>query len=473
MGKDVQTAHPKLEARSTDAVSRENLSKKWRLLSVVALGVYALLLVSVFWFLLQNLLVSALLIVTSGILAYAAWLVFSGHGRRKTVGYAIGIGSVIALTAEILSMFLAIRSIRTLLVFLLLMATYVLLVSRLRNEYWKEKRVAGEHSSFAAHFTNPYLIINPKSGNGRAIKANIEELAQEQGINVILLRKGDDVESLARHAADAGADVLGISGGDGSIGAVVKVAVERKLPLVVLPGGTRCHFARDIGLDPEHIADALSGFNGVPQQIDIGDINGRIFLNNASFGLYADIIDNPEYREHKLDTTRNVLQALASGTKHPYDLVFRHAEHQYRHAAQVLVGVNRYKMLNVFELGRRKVLDAGVLQVTVIHRLDDQVVRSMMRTLSIDTLLHGSKKGDIEQWDTHAFQISNNAETIVAGVDGEREEFRNPVRLRILPKALTIYVPAEGRKSRPEPIFSPQTVGHMHDVIRPAKTRHA
>src|SRR5690606_33418510 len=106
-------------------------------------------------------------------------------------------------------------------------------------------------------------------------------------------------QKLARQAIQDGADVLGISGGDGSIGAVAKVAMEYDVPLVVLPGGTRCHFARDLGLDPRYLVDGLDGFKGVERRIDVGDINGRVFLNNISLGAYADIVDHKEYREQK------------------------------------------------------------------------------------------------------------------------------------------------------------------------------
>lgn len=426
----------------------------WRLIGVVALVLYAVLLITIFQFLLRNILVTILFCLTAGVAAYAGWLVFAGKGQRRSLGLGLLIISGIALVAELIYMVLAISSAWALAAFILLAGTYALLAEQLRNRYWLESRAAAEKSAVIANFKKPYLIINPKSGNGRAVKAHIEKLAKAQGVKVIMLRKGDDVENAARRAAKAGADVLGISGGDGSIGAVVKVALERKLPVVVLPGGTRCHFARDIGLDPEHIADALVGFRGVERRIDVGDINGRIFLNNASFGLYADIVDHPGYRENKLNTTRDVLQSLTSGEKPPYDLQFSHASHHYNKAVQVLVSVNRYQTADLLEPGRREELDKGILQVTVLPKLDDSMIRRLLRSAGATIVAHKGSLPGIEQWDSRVFRITDTLGNLVVGVDGEREEYSAPVVCKVRPKALSIYVPPEGIRHKQRHMLS-------------------
>ncbi len=427
-------------------VSKRGL--RWRLFGLVTLILYAALLITVFQFLLRNILVTILFCLTAGMVAYAGWLAFSGIGRRKQLGIVLLAVSGIALVAELIVIILAISSVWELAVFILFVGAYVLLADRLRNTYWQESRAAAEKSVAIAHFKKPYLIINPKSGNGRATKAHIEELAKAQGIEVITLRKGDDIENAARRAAKAGADVLGISGGDGSIGAVVKIALERNLPVVVLPGGTRCHFARDIGLDPEHIADALVGFRGIEERIDVGDINGRIFLNNASFGLYADIVDHPGYRENKLNTTREVLQSLTSGEKEPYDLQFSHASHHYKKAVQVLVSVNRYQTASLLEPGRREDMDKGVLQVTVLPQLDDSMIRRLLRSAGATIMSRKGNLPGIEQWESRVFRITDTLGSLVVGVDGEREIYTTPVTCRVHPRALRIYIPPEGIRHR-------------------------
>jgi diacylglycerol kinase family enzyme len=343
----------------------------------------------------------------------------------------------------------------------------VMLVGILRRDYWREMRRRNELTAKMAHFQNPFLIINPVAGNGRAVKAHIDELAKKQGIMVIFTRKGDDLESVARRAVRKGADVLGVSGGDGSLGAVAKVAIEQHLPVVVLPGGTRCHFARDLGLAPKRITDALEGFHGVERVVDVADIDGRIFLNNASFGLYADIVDSPGYREHKVQASRNVLRSLVNGRKDVYDLHFRRGKLRVCKAVQVLVGVNSYETFNVFELGHRERLDGGVLQITAITRLNDETMRKLLSTMGIDRLEKNDTYSDIFQWTSKSFSITNSTGRIVAGIDGEREEYVTPVTIRIKPLALRIFVPAEGLRNRPKNPFSMFVVRRIWAIVIP------
>jgi diacylglycerol kinase family enzyme len=225
--------------------------------------------------------------------------------------------------------------------------------------------------------------------------------------------------------------------------------------MVVLPGGTRCHFARDLGLDPARIVDSLAGFGGVQRRIDVGLINGRVFLNNASFGLYADIVSRPDYREHKLRVARQVLTAHARGKRQDYQLAFRRGQKRFHHVVQLLVGVGPYDTLHVFELGQRQRLDAGVLQVTAVTRLDDALVRQLLKTMSLDQL-HGARLGNgIEQWATRELTVASPDGGVRVGVDGEFEEYDSPVHVSIRPKALQIYVPAEGERGRAKRALDP------------------
>jgi hypothetical protein len=108
-------------------------------------------------------------------------------------------------------------------------------------------------------------------------------------------------------------------------------------------------------------------------------------LNNASFGLYADIVDHAGYREHKRQVTQNVLQSLVSGRQQPYELQFSHEDRRFSQAVQVLVGINEYQTLNVLELGRREHLDGHVLQITALTALSNQTVRHLLGTVHIST----------------------------------------------------------------------------------------
>ena len=152
------------------------------------------------------------------------------------------------------------------------------------------------------------LIVNLKSGGGKVEQHHLVEHCHQRGVEVVVLRPGDDLEQLARAAIDAGADVIGMAGGDGSQAVVASVASERGVAMVVVPAGTRNHFALDLGLDRRDVIGALDAFGEARERpIDLGDVNGRAFVNNVSLGLYAKIVRSPEYRDAKIETTLSAL----------------------------------------------------------------------------------------------------------------------------------------------------------------------
>src|SRR5690348_13950758 len=127
------------------------------------------------------------------------------------------------------------------------------------------------------------LLINPRAGSSRGPSAaELCAEAERRGIEARVLGEGDDAVALAR---DADAESLGAAGGDGSVAGVAAVAVERDLPFVCVPFGTRNHFARDLGLDPDDPIAALDGFAGEERRVDVGRVGERRFLNNVSLGL--------------------------------------------------------------------------------------------------------------------------------------------------------------------------------------------
>ncbi|HSX30618.1 MAG TPA: diacylglycerol kinase family protein [Candidatus Saccharimonadales bacterium] len=427
------------------------LSFLWRLLSALALASLAAGTVLLLKFTLSApflLVVAALTVLT---LLYAGWLIFTGTHKRLRHGWALLLGCFVLLAVEIGLLLTRGGHQKLFLVAILLGALYLLLVRYLRRGYWEQRRRLSRATENTAHFRYPVLIINPESGNGRAIKAGVDTIAQRRGIRVIITKKEDNIEALARTAAQDGADVIGVSGGDGTLGAVAKVALECNLPLVILPGGTRCHFARDIGLDPKRIVDALEGFWGIARKVDVGIVGERVFLNNASFGVYADIIAHPEYRQHKLATTRKVLQELLDGTRSAYDLQFADGTGVWHaQAVQLFVGVNPYRTLRLFELGRRNLLDTGKLQVTVVTALDDTTIRRLIGTLTFRRSAGTALPANFLQWTAQAFTLHSAGDAVVAGVDGESEQYRTPLTISLISKGLTVMVPAEGVRGRPK-----------------------
>ena len=146
-----------------------------------------------------------------------------------------------------------------------------------------------------------HLIVNPSAGGTAALLGRLTRAAREVGIRVRLLEPGEDIRHAALTAADDGAEALAVAGGDGTVAAVASVAVERDLPVVVVPTGTLNHFARDLGLDLARPLRVLEAFHdGHERRVDVGRVNGRPFINNVSLGLYAQMLADPAYRQDKL-----------------------------------------------------------------------------------------------------------------------------------------------------------------------------
>ena len=163
---------------------------------------------------------------------------------------------------------------------------------------------------------HPFMIMNPRSGGGKVGKFGLNDKATALGAEVTMLEGPGivDVAALARHAVDGGADLLGVAGGDGTQALVAGVAAGRNIPMTVISAGTRNHFALDLGLDRDDPASCLDALtDGVELRIDLGLIGDRTFVNNASFGVYAEIVQSPAYRDDKTGTVLQMLPDMLSG----------------------------------------------------------------------------------------------------------------------------------------------------------------
>ncbi len=155
---------------------------------------------------------------------------------------------------------------------------------------------------------HPVLFYNPKSGGGKAEKFHLADEARARGIEPIELKLGTDLEQLVRGAVADGADALAMAGGDGSQAVVAMVAAEQDLPYACIPAGTRNHFALDLGVDRDDVVGALDAFvGGRERRVDLAEVNGRVFVNNVSIGLYAEAVQREGYREAKLRTILDTL----------------------------------------------------------------------------------------------------------------------------------------------------------------------
>lgn len=136
------------------------------------------------------------------------------------------------------------------------------------------------------------LAVNPSSGPD-GDTAPLVEAAERAGVSVVVLDPdGDIAEELTRALPDDLA-VLGMAGGDGTLSLAAAICIDRDIPLVCVPFRTRNHFARDLGLDRRDPCVAIEAFaDGVERRVDVGDLSGRLFLNNVTFGVYAEAVDD-------------------------------------------------------------------------------------------------------------------------------------------------------------------------------------
>ena len=193
---------------------------------------------------------------------------------------------------------------------------------------------------------HPVLFFNPKSGGGKAEKFNLAEQARARGIRPIELTLGTDLEQLVRAAVTDGADGLAMAGGDGSQAIVAAIAAELDLPYSCIPAGTRNHFALDLGVDRDDVVGALDAFvDGGERRVDLAEVNGRVFVNNVSLGLYAEAVQRKGYRDAKLRTILDTLPEVLGPDSEGLDLRWRGpGGHEHSSGAGILVSNNRYRL---------------------------------------------------------------------------------------------------------------------------------
>ena len=292
-----------------------------------------------------------------------------------------------------------------------------------------------------------HLILNPASGGAAFLLRRLNRAARERGIRVRALATGEDARHAALEAADDGAKALAVAGGDGSVAAV---AVERGLPLVMVPTGTLNHFARDLGLDltrPLRALDALVA--GRERRVDVGRINGRLFINNVSLGVYAEMLGDPGYRDDKLRVARTKLQAAFSDPELRRTLRIAPPDGtSLESLVAVVVSNNPYEFSRWDKFGQRHRLDTGKLQVSVLDAgaLDE-----------IERLLAGTVLGAIESrpalrhWTSERLEMGVPGEVVRAGIDGEPVVLEAPLRFFVDPGALRVLLPEDPPASRQVP----------------------
>jgi diacylglycerol kinase family enzyme len=366
----------------------------------------------------------------------ACWYVVS---RRGVVRAVSAIVAVAFLAAAITSLVFADLSLwRLALVIVLSVLSVGLARHALRRDAQAVRAGVAQQVS-AAQPDYPVLIMNPKSGGGKAERFHLADECRRRGIEPVLLEPGDDLLQLAEDAVGRGADVIGMAGGDGSQALVASVAARHDIPYVCVPAGTRNHFALDLGLDRSDVTGALDAFaDGIERRIDLATVNGRTFVNNASLGLYAKVVQSPEYRDAKLRTAATMLPDLIGPDSAPLDLRFTGPDDTETTRAQlILVSNDPYQLVQLGGRGTRERIDTGVLGVVAVA-IADAAAASRFAALEATGQLRRFP-GWLE-WSAPRFEVSADR-PVEVGVDGEALMMDSPVVFQSRPGALRVRLP--------------------------------
>jgi diacylglycerol kinase family enzyme len=303
------------------------------------------------------------------------------------------------------------------------------------------------------------LFVNPRSGGDAAARSGVVERAREQGIEFVILSPGQNLAALAEAAVASGADALGMAGGDGSLAFVAAAAAAHDLPFVCIPAGTRNHFALDIGVDRNDVAVALDAFNqGVERRIDMAEVNGRLFLNNVSLGIYGDAVQRAAYRDAKVRTLlETAQQVLSSGARAPALVLTDDAGREHRQPVVVLVSNNPYALDQPLARGTRPALDSGKLGISSARRTG----RSAASTgASLDRGISGvGRAGNGTRWDRR-----------------EAADLSGPLRFVLRPASLRVRISRRHPGASPSarlvaarraPMSAPSGPGGGHNSPRP------
>ena len=304
------------------------------------------------------------------------------------------------------------------------------------------------------------LFVNPRSGDGKAAKLGLAEEARSRGIRPVELRPGDDLGVLARAAVADGADALAMAGGDGSQAVVASVAAASGLPYACIPSGTRNHFALDLGVDRDDAVGALDAFvDGGERSVDLGEVNGRVFVNNVSLGVYASAVQQVDYRATKLRVLlRTVPEVVVPGSSPALRWVTPGGRDKDG-AAVVLVSNGQYRLGGAAGAGTRPAVDEGVLGITI---LDPQSSASSGPGGALPW----------RQWTSPEFRVDADGE-VPAGIDGEAVVLEAPVRFRVRPAALRVRIAAHHPGASPSAVEPVGAVAALRALIRIAAGRAA
>ncbi len=290
-------------------------------------------------------------------------------------------------------------------------------------------------------------VFNDSSGSGDCAAAakKVEQIFAAAGreVRITVATGGSQLRDAAERAADDGCEALIAGGGDGTVNLAASVVVGRDIPLGVLPLGTLNHFAKDLGI-PLELEDAVRVIlDGVTCRVDVGEVNGRVFLNNSSLGVYPAVVRLRErYQASGLGKWVAALWAsLAVLRRNPFMAVrlIVHDEATVRRTPFVFVGNNEYRMAGL-QAGTRDSLTRKHIAVYVLNA-DRRI--GLLR-LGWQVLLKGvDQVKELDLLTVSEATIETRRSRLQVALDGEVVILDSPLEYRSRPAALSVYVPAD------------------------------
>lgn len=325
---------------------------------------------------------------------------------------------------------------------LVVLAVLVLAIAAARGALVRDLHEIDRMRSGHVNPKHPVLICNPKSGGGKVEKFGLIALAEESGVEVVLLEKGLDLAQLARDAIDRGADCIGMAGGDGSQALVASIAIERGVPFVCISAGTRNHFALDLGLDREDPRKGMVALrDGVERRVDYATVGDRLFVNNVSLGVYATIVQEDEYRDAKTETTKEKLPELLGRQAEPFDLQFTTPDGENVEGAFVImVSNNPYVLGPSLDVSQRRAMDTGQLGVFAVNAATGAEAAKLVARGMIGL---GKRDPNLFAFEATRFEVRSKSGRALAGVDGEALDLPTPLQFQTHPGGLRLLVPEE------------------------------
>jgi diacylglycerol kinase family enzyme len=401
------------------------------LLAPVAMAVVAAVALS------GDLPIAALAVALVLLATAAGWFALTEHGARRALGALAAVLAGAGLVAVLATHW---QGVLVLVALLLLLGLFGLAA---RYAMGRTGEAAGQSAAAAALPAGPAgssaLIINLKSGGGKAERFDLAGEARRRGIEPIVLRPGDDLLELAESAIARGAQVIGMAGGDGSQALVATVAARRDIAHVCIPAGTRNHFALDLGLDRDDVVGALDAFtDGVERRIDLARVNDRVFVNNASLGVYAKVVQSEAYRDAKLETWSRMLPDLLGPDAESIDLEFTAPDGtSFDDAPLVLVSNNPYQLTHLSGAGTRERIDTGTLGIVAARVRSPADVSKLM---ALELVGQAGRFPGLLSWSAREFEVRSSG-PVEVGLDGEALVLDPPLRFASLPGALRVRLP--------------------------------